>query len=65
MPEKASAGYEVSKYKTELTGLIIQIMAEHTERKGCQWSPNAIENILCDLSKSVERQEICKAAEAA
>lgn len=62
---QANVGYEVSRRKDELTAILRSIMAEHTARKGCAWKPGAIDAILCDLSKAVERQEMCEGKEAA
>jgi len=58
----SASGIEVRNHRAELEPILRQIMHEHTARKGCEWRPMAIEDILCDLEKSFERQEICKIA---
>lgn len=59
---QAAAGYEVALYRHELEVVLDKIMKAHTERRGCEWLPGALDAILCDLAEAVEKQEICKAA---
>lgn len=56
----ATTGLEIVKHRHEFEALIRKVMLEHTQRKGCGWKRDAVENILCDITVSIERQEVCK-----
>lgn len=58
---KVNAGFEVAKYRHEFEAIILKIMREHTQRKGCEWEDD-MDGILCDIATAIEKRERCKAA---
>ena len=60
----SAAGKEIAKYRHELEAIYRKIMAEHTESCGCDWHPDTINRLLCDLNASMESCHIRRKAVA-
>jgi hypothetical protein len=71
IPMASAAGKEIAKHRVELEMILLRIMREHSERcreegESCHWEKGALDSILCDLEKLLERYHVrTKAAEAA